>query len=269
MRTTILRGPRRWDLVGPVWRKLLADDLPRSVFQTAEWAEALAEEAHDDRARWVVAEDDDGPLAVVPLALRVRRKGPVRLRVLTNERTSDAVLAGRADPRRIRAGLLAAMAAEREPVDLLSLGGLRSGSGFARLATAAARGLRTEHRRGGHALIGTTEPYDEWLAAAGRNLRAGLRKARNRCEGRGELAVTTASDAAGVAAAFDEFVAIEASAGRRPAARSPPSPSTAPGSAASSWRPRRRAAPPCARCGSMGGRRRPSSPASRAARSSC
>jgi CelD/BcsL family acetyltransferase involved in cellulose biosynthesis len=99
VRTTILRGARTWDAVGPAWRLLLVDHPPRCVFQTAEWAEALAEAGHDERARWVVAEDDDGPLAVLPFELRERRRGPLRLRVLGNERTSDGLLAHRASLR--------------------------------------------------------------------------------------------------------------------------------------------------------------------------
>jgi CelD/BcsL family acetyltransferase involved in cellulose biosynthesis len=211
VRTTILRGARRWDAVGPAWRRLLVDHPPRCVFQTAEWAEALAEAGHDERARWVVAEDDDGPLAVLPFELRERLRGPLRLRVLGNERTSDGLMAQRARPTAVRTALLAALAAGGEPVDLVTLGGLRDGRGFTRLATAATEGLTTEERHGGHSVIATTAAYDVWLTAAGRNLRAGLRKARSRFERRGELTVTTASGPDEVAAAFDEFVTIEAS----------------------------------------------------------
>ena len=60
-------------------------------------------------------------------------------------------------------------------------------------------------------MLDTGVPYEEWLAARGRNLRASLRKARNRAERQGELTVTTASAADDVASAFDEFVAIEGS----------------------------------------------------------
>ena len=211
VRTTILRGARRWEAVGPVWRELLVDHPPRSVFQTAEWAEAMAEEAHGERARWVVAEDDEGPLAVLPFELRERRQGPVRLRVLGNERTSDGLVADRAHPTEVRSGLLAAMAASGEPVDMVTLGGLRDGRGFTRLATAATQGLAAEDRYGGHSVITTVKPYDEWLDAAGRNLRTGLRKARNRFERRGEMTVTVATAPDEVAEAFAEFVAIEGS----------------------------------------------------------
>ena len=211
VRTMILPGAQRWEAVGPVWRELLVDHAPRSVFQMAEWAEALTEEAHDGRARWVVAEDDDGPLAALPLVLRARRWGPVRLRVLGNERTSDGLIADRAHPAEVRSGVLAAMAAAGEPVDVITLGGLRHDWGFTRFATAATQGLAAETRYGGHSVIATVKPYDEWLAAAGRNLRTGLRKARNRFEGRGEMTVTSAVEPDRVAEAFDEFVAIEGS----------------------------------------------------------
>jgi CelD/BcsL family acetyltransferase involved in cellulose biosynthesis len=158
-----------------------------------------------------VADDDQGPLAAIPLDVRTRRTGPLRLRVLRHERTTDALVADRADPQRLRAELLEAMAVAGEPVDFISFGGLRDGRGFTRLATGSGRGLATEHRWGGHSVITTLKPYDEWLADAGKNLRASLRKARNRFERQGELTVTTAREPGEVAAAFDEFVALEAS----------------------------------------------------------
>ena len=210
VRTTILRGARRWQDVETPWRALLVDRPPRSVFQTAEWAEAMAEESHDEHARWFVAEDDDGPLAVLPFELRDRRRGPLHLRVLGNERTSDGLIADRARPAEVRSGLLAAMSAAGEPVDLLTLGGLRDGWAFSRLATATSQGLTTEKRFGGHSVIPTLKPYDEWLGAAGRNLRNGLRKARNRFERQGEMTITVASGPDEVAEAFEEYVAVEA-----------------------------------------------------------
>lgn len=211
MRITILRGAHQWQAVGPAWRGLLADRPPRSAFQLAAWAEALTEAGHDERARWVLAEDDRGPLAALPFELREKRKGPVRLRILANTRTTDGLVADRADPRALRSSLLRALADGGEPVGLVSLGGLRDGRGFTRLATGSPRGLDTERRHGGHSVLDTRVPYEDWLAARGRNLRAGLRKARNRAERQGELTVTTASAAGDVASAFDEFVAIEGS----------------------------------------------------------
>ena len=211
VRITILRGAHQWQAVGPTWRGLLAQRPPRSTFQLAAWAEALTEAGHDDRARWVLAEDDRGPLAALPFELREKRKGPVRLRVLANTRTTDGLVADRVDPRALRTALLGALADGGEPVGLVSLGGLRDGRGFTRLATGSPHGLTAERRHGGHSILDTTTPYDEWLAGTGRNLRASLRKARNRAERRGELTVTAATEADEVAAAFDEFVAIEGS----------------------------------------------------------
>ena len=162
-------------------------------------------------ARWVVAEDDDGPLAVLPFELRERRRGPLRLRVLGNERTSDGLLAHRARPAVVRIGAARRDGGGRRARRSRDTRRSARRAGFTRLATAATEGLTTEERYGGHSVIATTAPYDDWLAAAGRNLRAGLRKARNRFERRGEMTVTIASGPDEVAAAFDEFVTIEAS----------------------------------------------------------
>ena len=94
----------------------------------------------------------------------------------------------------------------------MTLGGLRDGRGFTRLRHGrhpgpGGRGTATAATRSSP----PPTPYDEWLAAAGRNLRTGLRKARNRFERRGEMTVTSASGPDEVAEAFDEFVAIEGS----------------------------------------------------------
>src|SRR5690606_40842491 len=80
--------------------------------------------------------------------------------------------------------LLAAQAEAGEPVDAIVLNGLRPGRAFLRLATALPSGLQAEVRHGGNAVLPTTVPGDEWFARAGRNLRAALRKARNRAERR-------------------------------------------------------------------------------------
>ena len=57
------------------------------------------------------------PLAALPFELREKRKGPVRLRILANTRTTDGLVADRADPRALRSGLLRALADAGEPVD--------------------------------------------------------------------------------------------------------------------------------------------------------
>lgn len=209
MRTQILRGPRQWAAVGPPWTALAAQVTVESHLQLAEWAHALTDEAHGDDARWFLAEDDDGPVAVMPYLVSVRRFGPLQVRVLANERVTDGLVHPRLAPAALRQALLAAAAEAGEPLDVLSLNGLRPGMGFLTLATASSSGLDTETQYGGHSVIETTVAGDEWFAAAGKNLRAGLRKARNRFERRGELTITTATEPDDVAAAFDEYVAIE------------------------------------------------------------
>jgi CelD/BcsL family acetyltransferase involved in cellulose biosynthesis len=210
VRTRILCGRGQWAAVGPVWSCLAAEVPLRSHLQTPEWARALSEEFHTDEARWVVIEDDDGPLAVLPFKLGERRFGPLRARVLSSERMTDGLVHPRLRPADLRRGVLDAARAGGEPVDVLSLNGVRPGSAFATLAAGTSAGLETE-AESGYSIIETDMTSDEWEARAGKNLRAGLRKARNRVARHGEMTVTAATAPDEVAAAFEEFVAIEAS----------------------------------------------------------
>lgn len=206
-----MRGPGQWAAVGPVWTALSAVQPPTRHLQTPEWARAVTEGYHDEAARWLLVEDDGGPLAAVPYRLDVRRLGPLRVRRLANDRPTDALIHPRLDPAALRRTLLAASAEAGEPIDVVSLNGLRSGMGFLRLATASGYGIETEVRHGGYSTIDTTIGADDWRAAAGKNLRAGLRKAGNRIRRRGTVTVTEATTPDDVARAFDEYVAIEAS----------------------------------------------------------
>ncbi|HEX6421794.1 MAG TPA: GNAT family N-acetyltransferase [Acidimicrobiales bacterium] len=210
MRTRILRGGRQWEAVGPVWSALAAEVPPRSHLQTAEWAHALTDEYHTDDARWFVVEDDARPLAVLPFRASVRRVGPVRVRVLASERLTDGLVHPRLQSGDLRRAVLTAAREAGEPVDVLSLDGMRPGSAFAALAGASAARPEAEPD-GGYSIIDTDMSGDEWEAAASRNLRAGLRKARNRFGTRGQMTITAVTAADDVAAAFDEYVAIEAS----------------------------------------------------------
>jgi CelD/BcsL family acetyltransferase involved in cellulose biosynthesis len=210
VRTRILRGPCRWTSIGPLWTDLLGGAAARSLTQRPEWARALTEDFHGDDARWFVAEDSQGAVAVIPYEVSVRRLGPLRVRVLSNERHTDGLATPRARAADLRRALLAASAAAGEPLDVLSLNGLRPGTLFIRLATAATSGLVTETQFGGYSVIDTARSESEWFAAAGKNLRASLRKARNRCERKGTMTVTTATAPDEIGAAFEEFVAIEA-----------------------------------------------------------
>src|SRR5690606_22275879 len=125
VRTQILRGRRHWATVGPVWSALAAEVPPRSHLQTAEWAHALTDEFHTDDARWFVAEDDGGPLAVVPFKASVRRYGPLGVRVLAGERLTDGLVHPRLRAADLRRAVLAAACEAGEPVDVLSLNGVR------------------------------------------------------------------------------------------------------------------------------------------------
>lgn len=211
MHARILKGPGRWAEVSDAWAALLAPSGPRSFEQRTEWARALAQEAHGDDARWLVAEDEEGPVAALPYLVGMRRYGPLRVRVLSNEWGTDGLAAARLRPAALRRVLLDASADAGEPIDVLSLNRLIPGSTFLRLATAAPSGLSAETRHGGCSVIDTVVDGDEWFAAASKNLRASLRKARNRFERQGAMTVTVATSADEIAAAFDEYVTIEAS----------------------------------------------------------
>ncbi|HKY66253.1 MAG TPA: GNAT family N-acetyltransferase, partial [Acidimicrobiales bacterium] len=211
MRTRILRGGGHWATIGPAWRTVAEGRPVRSFMGSAAWAEAISEAGRADNARWVVVDDDEGALAVLPLEVRRRTRGPVGLRLLVNDRTSDGVVADRARPAELRAAVLAAMADQAEPVDVVDLRGLRDGWGLLRLAVAGSQGLVTEVNHGGHSVVDTDRTSEQWTAAAGKNLRAALRKAGNRSARAGALTVTEATDAEGLDAALDEFVAIESS----------------------------------------------------------
>ena len=101
---------------------LLVDQPPRCVFLPAAWAEALTQAGQDDSARWVLAEDDDGPLAALPFELRRAPAGsaaacgssPTSARPTASSPTGPG-------PTAVRTALLAAMAASGEPVDLVDL----------------------------------------------------------------------------------------------------------------------------------------------------
>ena len=211
VKARILRGPDQWSDVGPAWAALAAEVPLRNHLQLASWARGLTEHVHDERARWFLAEDDEGPLAVVPYHVAVRRLGPLRLRSLLTDKVSDSLIAARARPDDLRRALLDASAAAGEPVDVLSYNGMRPGSGTLRLATSAPAGLSAETRYGGYSVIETSVSGDDWFAATSKNLRSSLRKARNRFERQGKLAITSATAPDEVEAGFDEFVAVEGS----------------------------------------------------------
>ncbi len=206
-----MRGPGQWATIERAFTAL-ADEVPAaSHLQLPAWARGLCDHVQDDSSRWFVAEDDDGPLAMVPYHVELRRYGPLRVRAMLTDKFSDSLIAARARPRALRDALLAASAAAGEPLDLLSFNGMRPGSGTLRLATAGSSGLAAETRWGGYSVIDTTVSGDEWFAAAGKNLRGSLRKARKRFERQGTLTVTTATTPDDVAAGYEEFAKVEAS----------------------------------------------------------
>ena len=206
-----MKGPGQWAAIERAVNALADETPPPTHLQLPSWVKALCDHVNDETARWFVAEDGDGPVAVVPYHVEVRRFGPLRVRAMLTDKFSDSLLAPRARPRAVRDALLASSAAAGEPLDTLSFNGMRPGSGTLRLATAASSGLTAETRWGGFSVIDTRVSGDEWFAAAGKNLRGALRKARNRFEREGALTITVATEADDIAAGYEEFVKVEAS----------------------------------------------------------
>jgi CelD/BcsL family acetyltransferase involved in cellulose biosynthesis len=211
VRAAIYRGPHQWGSIGDAWVAIAAEQRLGAHTQLAEWASAFDAEVYGPDARWFRADDHQGPVAVVPFTVERRTIAGLPLRVLANVRNSDGMVAGRIPPRALRRELLRAMAESGEPVDVLSFNGIRAGSGVYRLASASPDGLAVETAFGGYSIVDTRLSGDEWLASAGKNLKANLRKARNRLEREGALRIEVATTPEEVAAAFEGFVEIEAS----------------------------------------------------------
>lgn len=190
------------------WRTLLDAVRVTDHTQLEEWAHA-ASVADGPGAAWICFEDDEGPLAVLHCTIERRKLGPLTTRVLRNG-PADGLLAARCDPAALRAALLKAWSQEGEPVDVLSLAGLREGWAFHELARVTPSRLREEQRFGGYSAIDTRVPADEWFAAAGKNLRGSLRKAGNRANRQGEVRTVPAQSADDVRTAFEDYCRLEA-----------------------------------------------------------
>ncbi|MGH9113446.1 MAG: hypothetical protein ACRDZN_14295, partial [Acidimicrobiales bacterium] len=211
MRSEILRGPGQWATVREAWAALAAAQLPTSYLQLPEWLEAADAVVAGPDARWFVAADADGPLALLPCTMRRRTYAGLGFGLLANARDADGLVAERLPGADLRRELLAAMAHAGEPVDGISLNGLRGGSGLYRLAAASPRRLRVEPVYGGYSVIDTQVGGDDWFAAAGKNLRASLRKARSRLDREGALRIDVAATTQAAATAYRGFIEIEAS----------------------------------------------------------
>ncbi len=135
MRSEILRGPGQWDAVRESWAALAAARPPMSYLQLPEWVEAVDAGAAGPDARWFVAADAHGPVAVLPCTMQRRTYAGVGFGLLANARDADGLVADRLPGADLRRELLTAMARAGEPVDGISLNGLRADSAFRRSAS--------------------------------------------------------------------------------------------------------------------------------------
>lgn len=214
MRGRIHRGGEAWDDLGGAWAALGADPTAAPAdgdpfTRLTAWARSAWEVEPPGHARWFVLDDQDGPLAVLHLGVERRTVAGLPVRVLSNG-TADGLVAARCRPEDLRRELWRACARAGERVDVLSLHGIRAGSAFHRLAGDRPGDLAPERNFGGYSTIATAKAYDEWLAQAGRNLAAGLRKAGNRLARHGEVRAEVATTASDVATGFQAYVDLEA-----------------------------------------------------------
>ncbi|HZM57112.1 MAG TPA: GNAT family N-acetyltransferase [Acidimicrobiales bacterium] len=201
---------RRIDGFGGVrwaWQELGAN--ARYFFQPPEWMEVVAARVEDDLA-WGAVTDSGRPVAVS--VLRHAQRGPagLGLRVLSEVRPNvwftDCLLDARAGAR--NAVTLDDVVGASGAWDVLWLGGLRAGSPWLELAVGRAR--VNEEPNDGVGILDTPLGDDAWRRRLPKNMRETIRKARRRIEACGGSEIVS-STGAELPAAYEEFVALEAS----------------------------------------------------------
>jgi len=203
---------RRIDGFGGVrwaWQELGAN--ARYFFQTPEWMELVAAWVEDDLA-WGAVIDSGRPVAVS--VLRHARKGPAGLgpKVLSEVRVADkwsftdCLLDAKIDGS--NAVELDEVVGASGAWDVLWLGDLRAGSPW--LALAVGRARVREEPVGGVGILDTPLGADAWWRMLPKNMRDSIRKARRRIEACGGSEIVS-STGAELLAAYEEFVALEAS----------------------------------------------------------
>jgi CelD/BcsL family acetyltransferase involved in cellulose biosynthesis len=220
MRCRIVRrstDPKGVNEVRDVWRCLQAEAAtpPARHTQTEQWAYAYWAADTDGTACWFVAEDDDGPLAVLQGNLTRRQSplGPVRQLANGYQQGilwGDGLISARCSPAALWRELLATFARAGEPIDMVYLAKMHEESAFLALARATSGPVEEEWRYGGYSMVPTDRPADDWFGAASKNLRGSIRKARNRLERAGSSRVTVARTPEDVQSAFDRYVDLEA-----------------------------------------------------------
>ena len=192
------------------WRELGAN--AQYFFQTPEWMDHAAALIEGDLA-WGVLTESGRPAAVSVLRHSQRKRAGIGFRALEEARVgdwlypyTDCVLDRKAGGRRTVD--LDDVAGISGPWDVLDLRALRVGSPWIELAVG--RAYLQEEPDGGVGILGTCLGSDDWGRALPKNMRDSIRKARGRIEESGGSQVIV-STGAGLPAAYEQFVALEAS----------------------------------------------------------
>ena len=162
---------------------------------------------------WFLFEDEDGPAAVVPLQCAVDEDSALRtlsLRSLTWHEMlyADALIRPGIPPAAIGRALLAQPALGTRRADVLRLRDLPQQSNLHRLLQCLPAEVQEKE---GTSVIPVGASATEWQRSLSRNLRGQIRQSENRLRQHGSVVVHAAAGAAETAAAFERFVALEAS----------------------------------------------------------
>lgn len=193
------------------WEQLSSN--AQYFFQSPEWVEVIAALAEGDVA-WGVLIDSGKPTAAS--ILRRTHLGPkgIGLNALMNIRVKDVWMYPFTD---CLVDLKAVRSRRINFDELLSTSGgwhalrlsnLRIGSPWLELAVGRAR--VQEEKGGGVGILDTSHDVESWRQTLPKNMRNVIRKARDRVLANGEVAFT-ASTGEDLAAAYEQFVALEAS----------------------------------------------------------
>jgi len=181
-------------------------------FQSPEWMDLAAAQLEGDLA-WGVVTESGRPAAVSVLRRSRLKRAGIGIRVLSDVRVgdmmspfSDCVLDAKPD---VRSGVaLDDLLGVTGAWDVLDLRDRRVGSPW--LEMAVGRGYVEEDPNGGVGILDTRLVADEWWPTLPVNMRDSIRKARRRIEACGGSEIVS-STGAELPAAYEEFVALEAS----------------------------------------------------------
>jgi CelD/BcsL family acetyltransferase involved in cellulose biosynthesis len=178
----------------------------RYFFQTGAWIELLATRASSD-VIWNVTPRSGRAIFVSILRRRLLWLGATRLRILTSFRPVPQMppfAESLVDSAAVARLNFAEIAGDFRPWHVLRLRGLRAESPWLKVS-ANNVGIASEPQ-GGVGIFDTSSSFEERWRTVPKNIRNSIRKAQNRIGERGQVLVATGE---AIAAAFDEFVALE------------------------------------------------------------